>query len=444
MPDDERIRHRIVGGLNVAFGYGLFLVALALLGDSLRALEASPTPFLALVGRDYYAVASWVAWTIAVPVYALAVQRLAYRSAGKLAAQISRAYFVYLPAQVLGTALLWLSVRFLGLAPGSAALAVIVATAVLSGFGHGYLRFRPPLLVGEVPPEHFLRDHGVWETLEAFGRHARHAVAGVAGDLGGLPRSLALARQREVRPYVFAGLAYHSASAGVRAWHRIIHELNRRGMVAFSLEDTNPDWDERRITHLGYWIVRALEDPIVVYPEVVSGNPLRAGRVVRFVGNTPGYLGGDAEFADTELVFTWSKQFYDTDRILMVDTIESELFNDVDLPEKDTDCAYVGKAEFRGVEELPETFEMTHITRFPYWPSAREELAALLRRTRTLYTYDDCTMIIDEALLCGCEVILLPERRKLSVSDTAGRLTQQEYDAQLTRFIEETQAQWAT
>jgi hypothetical protein len=245
-----------------------------------------------------------------------------------------------------------------------------------------------------------------------------------------------------VRPYVFAGLAYHHASAGIRSWHRLIHEMNGRGMIAYSLRDANPAWDERTITHFGYWMMRMFLDPIVVYPEVVSGNPLRSKHVVRYVMNTPGHLGGDTSYADTELVFTWSRRYYDTGRVLMIDTVERELFNSTDLPEKDTDCAYLGKAEFRGVEELPQTFDMVHITRFPHWPSTRKELADLLRRTRVLYTYDDCTMIIDEALLCGCEVILLPEGRQLTDADTGGHLTQQEYEDQLTRFIEETQRAW--
>jgi len=415
-------RYLIVGGWNVAFGYGLFLALLAMLGD----------------GR--FLAASWIAWLIAVPQDALVIDHFAYSDAIGPFPRVGRVYSMYLPAQVLNTGFLWAAVQLLAASPAAAALIAIAITVLLSWLAQTVFAFRVPLAVGEVRPPEYVRDYNIAGSLRVLWRRAIL----LARDVVFLAPSLVAARRRGTTPYVFAGSEYHHASAGIRAWHRIIHELNRRGMVAFSLEDTNPDWDERRITHLGYWIVRALEDPIVVYPEVVSGNPLRAGRVVRFVGNTPGYLGGDAEFADTELVFTWSKQFYDTDRILMVDTIESELFNDVDLPEKDTDCAYVGKAEFRGVEELPETFEMTHITRFPRWPSAREELAALLRRTRTLYTYDDCTMIIDEALLCGCEVVLLPEGRTLTEVDIAGRLTQQEYDAQMTRFIEETQQEWAT
>ncbi len=47
-------------------------------------------------------------------------------------------------------------------------------------------------------------------------------------------------------------------------------------------------------------------DSIVLYPEVVSGNPLKAAKVVRWTLNSPGLLGGDAHYADDEMVFVFN------------------------------------------------------------------------------------------------------------------------------------------
>jgi len=431
----ERTRYLVVSGWNILFGYGLFAAAVLLFGHSLSALEASNVPVLSLLGRGYYLLVSWIGWAIAVPQAALATRRVAYRDETLPSPPISRVYELYLPAQVVGSVLLWAAVGLLGFPPVAGGFAAIIIAVVLSYIAQTYVGFRVPLVVGEVRPAAYASDYNVVGSLRAL----RKAFGAVLHDVFFLPSALALARRRGTVPYVFSGASYHHASAGVRAWHRIIHEMNERGMVAFSLDDVNPDWNERRITRIGYRVMRALGDPIVVYPEVVTGNPLGSKRVVRFVANTPGYLGGDTEYPDTELVFAWMRRYYDTDRILRVDTIERDLFNSRALPEKDVDCAYLGKAEFRGVEESPQTFGMTHITRFPHWPPTRKQLAELLRRTRVLYTYDDCTMLLDEALLCGCDVILLPEGRRLTEADTAGHLTQEEYDAQLARFIDETQ-----
>jgi putative flippase GtrA len=425
LPGDERSRYLIVGAWNVAFGYGLFV------------------GIVALLGRNGYLAASWLAWIIAAPQSALTMKYLAYRKPGRVLPEFTRAYFLYLAPQGLTTVLLWTSVRLLGMPPALAGLVSIAVAAVLSYIAHTYLAFRPPLVVGEVPSDGLLRDHGITETLEALWRHGSLAVVGLARDVVLIPQILVWARREGMKPYVFfANLDYHHNSAGNRAFFRLIHELNERGMRACSLKDVNPEWNQERITRLGYWVLRALSDPVVVYPEGVSGNPLRARHVVRWVLYTPGVLGGDTDYEDTELVFAWSRSFYDTDRILRVDTLQRDLFNAAELPDKTVDCVYLGKAKTRGVKELPQTFDMTRITAYPPWPPTRESLASLLRRTRVLYTYDDHSLITEEALLCGCRVVLLPEGRDITWADAEPESFDTDYDAQMTRFIEETQWAW--
>jgi len=427
LPDDERSRYLIVGAWNAAFGYVLFVA------------------LVALCGRNNYLLASWVAWIIAAPQSAMTMKYLAYDRSGRLLPEFTRAYFLYLAPQGLTTVLLWASVRLLGLSPELGGLTAIAVAAVLSYLVHAYLAFRPPLVVGEVPSKDLLRDHGIRETLDALWRHGSRAVVRLVRDVRLVSKTLAWARREGMRPYVFfADLDYHHNSAGNRAFFRLIHELNERGIRACSLMDVNPEWNQERITHLGYWVLRALGDPVVVYPAGVSGNPLNAEHVVRWVLYTPGLLGGDTQYADTELVFAWSRSFYDTDRILRVDNLQRDLFNSENLPEKTSDCAYLGKARTRGVRELSQTSGMTHIVAYPPWPPTREALADLLRRTCVLYTYDDRSLIIEEALLCGCRVVLLPEERDITWADAEQEFFDTDYEAQLTRFIEETQREWAT
>ena len=438
VPSEERIRYLLVGAWNVALGYGLFLVLLALLSGPLRALGSSPNVLLALVGRGYYVVLSWVAWILAVPHHTLTIEYLAYRRRVGLLGQIRHAYAEFLPAQVLGTAILLLTVGLLRLSAPVGALVTIVVAAGFSYLGHTYFRFRGPLEVGEVPPEGFV---GAYQISRLVSARWQWGVA-LVRDVLFLRRSIAAATPKGLKPYVVAAPDYRQASGGIKACHRLVHELNQRGMVAYVLGAVNPDWDERRITGRGYRILRAESDPIVVYPEIVSGNPLDAAHVVRWVLNTPGYLGGDSEYPETELVFAWSRRFYDTDRILTVDVIEHELFNTKDLPPRTLDCYYMGKAGRRGVHKIARTDGMTEIT--SHYPPTRRELAGLLRRTRTLYTYDDCTALAWEALLCGCRVILLPEEHEFTLDDVARDLPDTNFGPQLTRFIDETQSGWAT
>src|SRR5206468_9783222 len=96
---------------------------------------------------------------------------------------------------------------------------------------------------------------------------------------------------------------YTHRSGGIRALHRLCHLLNEAGYSARLLPNrldlpfaTNPAWNTP--LHSG-----SIGDGIVIYPEVVSGNPLLARRVVRWALNFPGKLGGDASYAESEMVF---------------------------------------------------------------------------------------------------------------------------------------------
>ena len=229
-----------------------------------------------------------------------------------------------------------------------------------------------------------------------------------------------------MKPYVILGFPYTHESAGIRALHRLVHELNARGLEAFTTAPGNPEWDEP------LWDGRP---GITIYPEVIVGNPLGQRDVVRWALNTPGHLNPDASVGPDEYLWTWSLRYCNAP-LLTVDVTDHDLFHDRDL--KDTDTIYFGKGANRGVTELDETRHLTHIERYPNWPETHAETAALLRRTKTLYTYDDCTMIIDEALSCGCRVVLLPEGVELGWSDT-NNATPEQHAERIVHFIEATQ-----
>ena len=271
-----------------------------------------------------------------------------------------------------------------------------------------------------------------------FGRRKWLNFVVIVTDFTKVPLALNRIRKSGNRPYIMAILDYSDKSAGGVALHRIVHELNNQGYFAYSLGFVNRRWNERRLGRFGLFLLMKYADPIVLYPEVVSGNPLGARHVARWVLNVPGHIGGDTTFGSDELVFAWSEDFYPTDRLLSFDVIDHGLFNNENPPPKDIDCFYVGKGPLRGVNPLPRTDGMTEITRV--WPAKRHDLAALLRRTRLLYTYDDLTMLTFEALLCGCRVILLPENKELRIDDPFWGFMHQDHEAQLARFIRDTQS----
>jgi hypothetical protein len=218
---------------------------------------------------------------------------------------------------------------------------------------------------------------------------------------------------------------YRNSSAGVRACHRLVHELNERGYVAYSCNKTNPDWNELP------WENQTPEF-IAIYPEIIYGNPLESSHVVRWVLNVPGKLGGDNCYDPREIVFAWDRKYLSEVPLLTVNIVERDLFFPNNIPGVHELC-YLGKGHLRVSQESPITSQLIHIT--SNWPSTRIELAELLRNAKTLYTYDDCSMIVCEAIACGCKVILMPEH----IEFKAYPVSVEECNERINNFIANTQ-----
>lgn len=140
---------------------------------------------------------------------------------------------------------------------------------------------------------------------------------------------------RKGHPYYIYAPPYRETSAGIVVLHTLCHALNVEGHEAYIIgtDVVNPDFDtplatpDVRIRHK----VLGLE-PVAVYPEVVSGNPMNADVCVRYILNKIGYLTGKplGEGKD-DLFFYYSENFLgdakktDVD-FLFLPVLDTELF----------------------------------------------------------------------------------------------------------------------
>lgn len=213
-------------------------------------------------------------------------------------------------------------------------------------------------------------------------------------------------------PYYIYGLDFSQKSAGIRALHYLCHALNELGYEAYiTCEITAPSLRTPRLTKR---IQRRHEEagriPIAVYPEIISGNPLNAAIVVRWLLNQPGHLAGDRYFEDGDLIFTYSAAFLPPELkggVLHLPTIDTSIFNNKDNAndsKRDLVCYYAKKylakggqltRHVQGATSLGQEVQLSH-----------REIAAILRRSRLLYIYEP-TALMNEALLCGCPVCVI-------------------------------------
>lgn len=178
---------------------------------------------------------------------------------------------------------------------------------------------------------------------------------------------------------------------------------------------------------------RLRKHAIFVYPEVIVGNPLMARRVVRYVLYYPGVNGGEKKYHDSELIFTYLSEFYPEASILTVPFLDDKLFYN-DFSVRTRDCYFVyKKGKFR---DAPETNDLLEINMS--YPDTREKLADLLRTTKTLYSYDDCTALLDEAMLCGVDVKIITQN---GVEKYTSKYFEniKDFEKQLSYFIQITQ-----
>jgi len=217
------------------------------------------------------------------------------------------------------------------------------------------------------------------------------------------------------RQFLIWAPRYSHRSSGVRALYRLCHHLNQRGypsaMIPVGRRGMRTGWDTPR--HHG-----PVNDSIVVYPEVVSGNPLGGRRVIRWALNDPGLLGGDTSYAGDEMVFLYDPQrlasvsraagrTLDDRRVLRLGLVDpAHIYPDPAIA-KTIDCSFTHKGR-----ALHERYPLPADAGIVPLEDVTPTMAALgdvLRRTRTLYSYDHYSNLLREAAISGCAVRVIGE-----------------------------------
>lgn len=210
-----------------------------------------------------------------------------------------------------------------------------------------------------------------------------------------------------MKPYVIVTPKWNRFSGGITVLHRLCHELNEAGQEAYIIEkDEVSGWKTPFISYSDTLSLAQSGDGIIVYPEICKGNPYLAKNVVRWVLNNPGLLGGDKEYPESEMKFTWVPTYYDAD-MLHVNCIEMDLFKDEGL-ERTNEYWFMGKGK-RDFDAIIPPEGAIEITKG--WPATRAELAQVFKTAKVFHSYDVMTALNMEATLCGCPTIIYPSKR---------------------------------
>lgn len=187
---------------------------------------------------------------------------------------------------------------------------------------------------------------------------------------------------------------------GVRVLYTLYSRLREAGYESFIF---CPERQEAPYQYMLQFDRATRENDIVIYPEVISGNPLRFRHVVRYVLFYPGRLDGETTFFPAEKIFTWDCAYLDAPA-LRQPYVDRSLFYDAHLPKRQN-CYFVHKGgKWRDIPDMENMVEINM-----QFPETREELAHLLQTTDILYSFDDHSALNLEAALCGAHVKIVRE-----------------------------------
>lgn len=149
---------------------------------------------------------------------------------------------------------------------------------------------------------------------------------------------------------------------------------------------------------------------IVIYPELVYGNPLGAKNVVRWLlyhykfGNDPGAYSPSDLFIGYREIFN-DRTFTPDIENFNIYSFNKDLYRKYNFGPREGKCYIVRKGASR--DDLPESFDGPVIDSLP-----EEKKVEVFNNCEYCYSYDTQTALSGLAAICGCKSIVVPEPGK--------------------------------
>lgn len=224
--------------------------------------------------------------------------------------------------------------------------------------------------------------------------------------------------------FLIWGWDYSTASGGGLALHRLADRLAALGHEArITCKRTASGWlgeptDRRTVVD---------EDEIAIYPEIVCGNPFQAQRVVRWILNIPGLLGGDGVYGPDDLLMLWSEAYRTpamaAHRVGGLLTVwrDYSAFKDMGGPRRGI-CYAVRKGTGKVLDQHP----ADALCIDDYDRRGKDDyLVPVFNQHERFICYDHATTLSTLAALCGCPTLVVPDgvrTREQVESDQGGPL----------------------
>lgn len=237
-------------------------------------------------------------------------------------------------------------------------------------------------------------------------------------------------RQRQPLKFIFYTPHYDDNSGGLIAIYKLAHMLNENSHTAKIWHWTRLHKNEIRmingkvskefaipskVSHIDvdcpYPIIEAnekdIQDSIVVYPEIIEGNPLGAKNVVRWLLNKPGAITGSTSYGFGDLIFYYAEHFLPNGLIadesfrLKITDMKKHIYKDNHEGERKGIYYMVRKGR-----DVPLTYHPDNAVQVD--GKSHAELAKIFASAQMFISYDLHTAYSLFASLCGCDSVVVP------------------------------------
>jgi hypothetical protein len=154
-----------------------------------------------------------------------------------------------------------------------------------------------------------------------------------------------------------------------------------------------------------------LDEFIIIYPEIVFGNPLGAKNIVRWLLHNPGFFSGKIYYGPNEIYFKYSNQYNDftylnsstSENNLYIFTYLKNYYNDVNCSSERHGVAYcIRKGKIKTVP-----FNIAGAILID--GMKHNEISKIFKKSKYFISFDRNTAFSRFAALCGCISIVVPE-----------------------------------
>lgn len=165
---------------------------------------------------------------------------------------------------------------------------------------------------------------------------------------------------------------------------------------------TNPSWNTPQASYSDL-----NDEPIVIYSEIVDGNPLGVKNIIRWLLHKPGFHNKSVKFTTEELIFGFGEKF-STEQYPITQTntlllfyIMKDIYKQTNFKERAGSCHMIRKGKNKKLVHKSGSLLVDGMT--------HEELAKIFNEKKFFISYDPYTYYSIYAALCGCISIVIPD-----------------------------------